>query len=142
MALTKTEFSNYIKHFNFREMFNDMGWNNDKTTQPIVVDNSTYSLQAVAEKSGFKILLCNPQADGLIPDYATRKKIETKVTKLFQEHLVIFFDTKKTEQVWQLVVRQTGKPTKVTETRYQINQDPELLFQRASGIFFAVFCNQ
>jgi len=91
MALTKTEFSNYIKHFNFREMFNDMGWNNDKTTQPIVVDNSTYSLQAVAEKSGFKILLCNPQADGLIPDYATRKKIETKVTKLFQEHLVIFF---------------------------------------------------
>jgi len=136
MALTKTEFSNYIKHFNFREMFNDMGWNNDKTTQPIVVDNSTYSLQAVAEKSGFKILLCNPQADGLVPDYATRKKIETKVTKLFQEHLVIFFDTKKTEQVWQLVVRQTGKPTKVTETRYQINQDPELLFQRASGIFF------
>lgn len=136
MALTKQEFSNYIKHFNFREMFNDMGWNNDKTTQPIAVDNISYTLQAVAEKSGFKILLCNPQADGLIPDYATRKKIETKVTKLFQEHLVIFFDTKKTEQVWQLVVRQTGKPTKVTETRYQINQDPELLFQRASGIFF------
>jgi len=136
MALTKKEFSNYIKHFNFREMFNDMGWNNDKTTQPIAVDNISYTLQAVAEKSGFKILLCNPQADGFIPDYATRKKIETKVTKFFQEHLVIFFDTKKTEQVWQLVVRQTGKPTKVTETRYQINQDPELLFQRASGIFF------
>lgn len=136
MALTKQEFSNYIKHFNFREMFNDMGWNNDKTTQPIAVDNISYTLQAVAEKSGFKILLCHPQADGLIPDYATRKKIETKVTKLFQEHLVIFFDTKKTEQVWQLVVRQTGKPIKVTETRYQINQDPELLFQRASGIFF------
>jgi hypothetical protein len=34
-----------------------MGWNNDKTTQPIVVDSETYSLQAVAEKSGFKILI-------------------------------------------------------------------------------------
>jgi hypothetical protein len=136
MALDKKEFSTYIKQFNFRELFNDMGWNNDKTTQPIVVDNETYTLQAVAEKSGFKILLCNPLSNGLIPDYNTRKKIETKVTKLFQEHLIIFFDTKKTEQIWQLVVRQSGKPTKVTETRWHINQDPELLYQRAAGIFF------
>ncbi|MDX2129773.1 MAG: DNA methyltransferase [Chloroherpetonaceae bacterium] len=136
MSLDKKDFSIYIKQFNFRELFNDMGWNNDKTTQPIVVDNETYTLQAVAEKSGFKILLCNPLANGLIPDYNTRKKIETKVTKLFQEHLIIFFDSKKTEQIWQLVVRQSGKPTKVTETRWHINQDPELLYQRAAGIFF------
>ena len=136
MSLSKQEFSNYIKQFNFRELFNDMGWNNDKTSQPIVVDSDTYILQAVGEKSGFKILLCNPQPNGLLPDYNTRKKIETKVTKLFQEHLIIFYDTKKTEQIWQLVVRQSGKPTKVTETRWHINQDPELLFQRAAGIFF------
>ena len=136
MALTKKEFSDYIKQFNFRELFNDMGWNNDKTKQPIVVDNETYTLQAVGEKSGFKIMLCNPQPNGLLPDYNTRKKIETKVTKLFQEHLIIFFDTKNTEQIWQLVVRQSGKPTKVTETRWHINQDPELLYQRAAGIFF------
>lgn len=136
MSLDKKDFATYIEQFNFRELFNDMGWNNDKTTQPIVVDNETYTLQAVAEKSGFKILLCNPLSNGLIPDYNTRKKIETKVTKLFQEHLIIFFDTKKTEQIWQLVVRQSGKPTKVTETRWHINQDPELLYQRAAGIFF------
>lgn len=136
MALDKKDFSTYIKQFNFLELFNDMGWNNDKTNQPIVVDNETYNLEAVAEKSGFKILLCNPLSNGLIPDYNTRKKIETKITKLFQEHLIIFFDTKKTEQIWQLVVRQSGKPTKVTETRWHINQDPELLYQRAAGIFF------
>jgi hypothetical protein len=136
MSLSKQEFSNYIKQFHFRELFNDMGWNNDKTKQPIGVDNQTYTIESVAEKSGFKILLCNPLADGLLPDYSIRKKIENKVTKLFQEHLVIYFDAKKTEQIWQLVVRQTGKPTRVTETRYHISQDPELLYQRASGIFF------
>jgi hypothetical protein len=43
MSLTKQEFYTYIKQFNFRELFNDMGWNNDKTTQPIVVDNETTS---------------------------------------------------------------------------------------------------
>ena len=64
------------------------------------------------------------------------KKIETKVTKSFQEHLLIFADAKKQEQIWQLVVRHPGKPSKVTETRYHISQDPELLYQRAAGIFF------
>ncbi len=136
MALIKKDFSAYIKHFHFRELFNDMGWNNDKTIQHITIDTITYSLNAVAEKSGFKILVCDPTAEGTIPDYSTRKKIETKVTKLFQEHLIIYVDAKKQEQIWQLVVRQTGKPTKVTETRYHISQDPELLFQRAAGIFF------
>ncbi|MBU1014800.1 MAG: hypothetical protein KKG99_17535 [Bacteroidetes bacterium] len=136
MAITKQDFSGYIKQYKFRELFNEMGWNNDKTKQPIIVDDITFTLQAVAEKSGFKILLCNPTEKGLIPDYNIRKKIETKVTKLFQEHLIIFCDAKNQEQIWQLVVRQSGKPTKVTETRYHILQDPELLYQRTSGIFF------
>jgi len=136
MALTKQQFSGYIKQFNFRELFNEMGWNNDKTVQPIIVDDITYSLKAVAEKSGFKILQCNSINNGLIPDYNTRKKIETKVTKLFHEHLIIFIDSNKKEQIWQFVVRQSGKPTKVTETQLLISQDPELLYQRASGIFF------
>ncbi|MCF8226751.1 MAG: Eco57I restriction-modification methylase domain-containing protein [Bacteroidales bacterium] len=136
MALSKQEFSAYIKQFQFRELFNAMGWNNDRTKLQITPDENIYTLQAVAEKSGFKILVCPPDPDGLIPDYNTRKKIETKVTKLFQEHLIIFTDHIQQEQIWQLAIRQTGKPLKVTETRYNLTQDPELLYQRASGLFF------
>ena len=136
MALSKKEFSSYIKQFKFRELFNDMGWNDDTTAESIVVDTETFKLQAVAEKSRFRILVCNPQANGLLPDYSTRRKIETKVTKLFQEHLIIFFDKNETEQIWQLVVRQLGKPAKITETRWHIEQSPELLYQRAGGIYF------
>lgn len=136
MALSKQEFSAYIKQFQFRELFNDMGWNNDRTKLQITPDENVYTLQAVAEKSGFKILVCPPSPDGIIPNYNTRKKIETKVTKLFQEHLIIFTDHKQQEQIWQLAIRQTGKPLKVTETRYKLTQDPELLYQRASGLFF------
>lgn len=136
MTLNKQQFARYIKQFNFHELFNDMGWNNDKTVQPIIVDDETFTLRSVAVKSGFKILVCDPDHNGAIPDYNRRKKIETKITKLFQEHLIIFTDAKKQEQVWQLVMRQSGKPTKVTETRYSVQQDPELLFQRASGLIF------
>ena len=136
MAITKQQFARYIRDYNFRELFNDLGWNNDKATQPIIVDDQTYMLRSVAVKSGFKILVCDPDKDGLIPDYNIRKKIETKVTKLFQEHLIVFTDAKRKEQLWQLVMRQTGKPSKLTDTRYFTHQDPELLFQKASGLLF------
>jgi hypothetical protein len=138
MSLSKQQFSHYVKAFDFKGLFNDMGWNYDKTTQPIAIDDYTYILSAVAEKSGFKVLTCIPNEDGNIPEYPLRKKIETKVTKLFQEHLIIYVDRDKKQQLWQLVVRQTGKPTKMTETRFCVSQDPELLYQRASGLFFEI----
>ena len=68
MTLSKQEFSSYIKQFRFRELFNDMGWNNDRSKLQITPDETTYTLQAVAEKSGFKILVCPPNPDGFIPD--------------------------------------------------------------------------
>ncbi len=78
MAITKQVFSGFIRQFNFRELFNEMGWNNDKTVQPISADDVTFTLQAVAEKSGFKILICNPPAANIIPDYNTRKNRHRK----------------------------------------------------------------
>ncbi|MEZ7890921.1 MAG: Eco57I restriction-modification methylase domain-containing protein [Candidatus Wallbacteria bacterium] len=137
MAISKNEFSQYIKKFDFRGLFNEMGWNNDDKKFAISLPKkNTFVLYTVGEKSGFKIFVCSPTSEGKIPDFSIRRKIETEVTKLFQEHLIIFHDTKKHEQVWQLVVRQSGQPAKVTETRYNVKQDPELLYQRASGIFF------
>ncbi len=138
MAIAKTEFSNYIKAFKFRELFNEMGWNNDRTRQPIVVDDADFNLVGIAEKSGFRIFICEPAPGNKLPDKATRKKIERKLTRLFQEHLIIFIDEYKREQVWQLAVRKAGSPTKISETSYSISQDPELLYQRASGLFFTL----
>ena len=156
MSLSKQKFENYVKNFQFRELFNEMGWNNDRTKQTIAIDEDCFQLQGVAEKSGFKILVCDPIVGvGLalpdkqgqkgnasitptIPNYNTRKKIETKITKLFQEHIIIYHDFKNYEQIWQSVVRQAGKPLRITETRYNVSQSPELLYQRASGLFFTL----
>ena len=138
MAIIKSDFSTYIKTFKFRELFNEMGWNNDQTKQPIIVDETAYSLTGIAEKSGFRIFACEPPTGNKLPDSATRKKIEGKVTKLYQEHLIIFTNDTKKEQIWQLAVRKAGSPTKISETRYTINHHPELLYQRANGLFFTL----
>lgn len=134
-TLTKKEFSEFIKDFKFRELFNYMGWNNDKISIPIAIETNVFELKSIAEKSGFKILVCNSNKDK-IPTYEIRKQIENKVTKLFQEHLIIFINELKKEQIWHLVIRQANKPSKLIETKYNISQDPELLYQRTSGIFF------
>ncbi len=138
MSISKASFARYIKQFEFRELFNDMGWNNDRTNLPIIVDNMAYSLRCMAEKSGFRILTCVPADGAPMPDNSIRKKIENKVAKHFLEHLIIFHDADKSSQIWQLAVRKTGLPTKISETRYLPIQDPELLYQRASGLFFTL----
>ena len=138
MSVTKKIFTDYIKQFDFNGLFVDLGWNNDTYKENIVIDNQVYQLTSVAEKSGFKIMLCNPDSKGIIPDYNTRKKIEVQFTKLKNLHLIIYVNAKKTEQIWQLAIRKAGKPSKVSETRYTVNQSPELLFQRASGLFFDI----
>jgi hypothetical protein len=120
MAMDKTEFSAFIKSFNFRELFNEMGWNNDRTRQPIIVDDAAFNLSGIAEKSGFRIFICEPPPGNRIPDSLIRKKIEAKVTKLFQEHLIIFIDPDHRDQVWQLAVRKSGSPTKISETRFSV----------------------
>ena len=138
MSISKDVFSKYVRSFQLRELFNDMGWNNDRTHQSIIVNEQTYHLTGIAEKSGFRIFTCTP-ADGVAPpDRETRKKIERSVTKLFQEHLIIYFDASKSFQIWQLAVRKVGSPTKISETAYLLTQDPELLYQRASGLFFTL----
>ncbi|MDR1268499.1 MAG: Eco57I restriction-modification methylase domain-containing protein, partial [Planctomycetaceae bacterium] len=136
MSLTKTEFTSHLENFDFRTLFNKMGWNNDKTKHSIVVDDITFNLEAVAEKSGFKILVCSPLPNGSIPEYSQRIKIDQKITKFFQEHLLIFVDKKQTAQLWQLVVRQLLKPITVTPVEWHIKQDIDRLYQRFANVFF------
>lgn len=138
ISLPKSQFSLLVRNFQFRELFNAMGWDNFNEKQNVEISDSVYQLQGIAEKSGFKIFSCVSLMGLPIPDKALRKKIETKVTILFQEHLIIFTDSSKKEQIWQLAQRKAGSPTKISETRYSIEQDPELLYQRASGLFFTL----
>lgn len=138
MTISKSEFAILIKQFKFRELFNEMGWDNDRTTHPIIVDNFTYTLQSVAQKSNFRIMTCSAAKDGRIPNYVTRRKIDQRLSKFFHEHLIIFFDNQKNEQLWQYIARRSGKPAQLCETRYQVNQDPEMLYQRTAGLIFTL----
>ena len=138
MGISKSVFSEYVRNFQFRELFNEMGWNNDRFRHPVVVNDKTYLLTGIAQKSGFRILSCVPDSNNTIPDKETRKKIQRQVTKLFQEHIIIYYDASKTKQIWQTPIRRPNFPIKTSEITVIAGKDPELLYQRASGLFFTL----
>lgn len=139
MSIKKSQFINLIKAFNFKELFNELGW--DHTTIapiPVKINEEIFTLTAVAEKRGFVILHCSPDSKGKIPTKDIRKKIDTQISKLYFEHLIIYSDQKNTQQIWQLVIREQDKPLTVRETDYFSTQHPESLFQRLRGLFISI----
>jgi hypothetical protein len=134
--MNKMQFSKYIKEFDFKNLFINLGWDNFNNDIPISINGAQYNLKGIAQKRGFAIVACLPQADGKIPLNDTRKKIENCLRKIHQEHLIIYYDPSKQEQKWQFVIEETDKPKRVREIPYHITQDTEILYQRARGLLF------
>jgi hypothetical protein len=136
MSIKKSVCSKLIKSFQLRELFNQLGWDDTSKKEQVAVDSLVYQLEAIAKKSAFYVFVC--ETAGKVPDYATRKKIDTTITKLYHEHLIVYIDSAKRQQVWQLVVKELDKPAVVRETHYYATQEPELLFQKLQHLFFSI----
>lgn len=125
-----------LQGFRFRELFNQLGWDGLSVGIEKEVGGQVFKLQPVAQKRDIQILHCSPDSEGEIPPYATRQKIERKVTADAREHLIIFTDAAQTRQIWQWVSRATGRPTQYREVKWQARQSTELLEQKLKAISF------
>jgi hypothetical protein len=130
----------HLKQFRFKELFNELGWDLPTQQQPfsIAVGNDPWLLDPVAIKKGVQVLHCQPDAAGRLPDYATRQKIERKVTPEVREHLIVFTDAAQATQVWQWVSRLQGKTAQYREVVFRKGEAPELLTQKLSRLHFTL----
>ena len=128
----------YLHSFDFQNLFVDgLGWDFYRAEPTSIwVDGQNYVLGSVAEKAEFAVYVCSPNADGKIPDYPVRRKIERNVAKIAFEHLIIFIDADKTVQVWQWVKRAPGKPTVCREHTLSTTQTGTPLLQRLNYFVF------
>jgi len=137
MSITRTDFERYIKSFQFKELFNELGWDHAVKKQAVAVKDKVFQLEAVAQKKDFLVFVCSA-SNGRMPDANERKKIDREINKLFFEHLLIFIDPGKSRQIWQLSVKEPNKPVVIREITYHVNQKPELLYQKLSGLLFSL----
>ncbi len=128
----------HLQSFDFRNLFVEgLGWNHHHG-KPIHLsaDGTDYTLQPLAEKAGFVVYLCEPGADGAIPLYPVRRKIEHQIVKRSFEHMIVFVDDAKSTQVWQWVKREVGQPLAYHQYSFSAGQRGDPLLQRLPTLGF------
>lgn len=128
-----------LEQFDFANLFIDgLGWDRHSADLTVTISGSAYTLKAVAEKRGMVAWVFRAPAGQQIPDRATRKKIEGQVAKTTLEHLVIFTDTKRAEQIWCWARRETGKPASVPEHFWYASSGNRGFLQKLQAITFSL----
>lgn len=116
----------------------ELGWNHHPGS-PISVSVKKLHFRAIpiAEKAGFVVWKCEA-GDGRIPNHSLRRQVETRVTKHAFEHLIVFVDDARREQVWQWVKREQGKSDASREYTFRVGQTGEQVLQRLSELAFGL----
>ena len=138
MALDVVRARQHLKNFDFKKLFiEELGWDHVQM-QPLSVDvgEVTYHLRPLVQKRGLVTFFCEPDSQGRIPDYPTRRKIERHAAKSVREHLIIYCDAAGTTQTWQWVKRELGKAVACREHTYHRDQPGESLVQKLQAIAF------
>ncbi|MDF0651707.1 MAG: hypothetical protein P0121_09600 [Nitrospira sp.] len=124
-----------LKTFNFKSLFTEqLGWDHHSATIETVVNGQAYKLAAIAQKRGVVVFI----QEGAIPDDQTRRKIDRAVAKSAHQHLIIFSDHGRAEQVWQWVRREPGKPLVFRQHTFHSSQSGESLIQKLKAIAFSL----
>lgn len=139
MPLNTTRIRQHLKESNFKALFVDeLGWDHHASCLVVPLDQTIFTLTAIAHKRGMITFECDLPEGTNIPDYATRRKIERQVTKAAHEHLIIYTDKNRTIQIWQWVKREAGKPTQCREHTYYCGQPGDAIIQKLQAIAFSL----
>lgn len=129
----------HLKNFDFEPLFiEELGWDRHDETLNVSVNGEDYRLVAIAHKRGMVAFLYNSPSKDKNPDYQTRKKIEQQVAKSIREHLIIYTDPDKNNQIWQWVKKEVGRPAACREHQYHKNQNGDSLLQKLQSIAFCL----
>lgn len=136
MSLDRERTTQYLRAADFRKLFiEELGWDNPVSRQGEIInaEGHNYTLLPVAEKRGVRIFRCET-----IPDRPIRQRIEREITKLAFEHLIIYLDAENSNQIWQWVAREKGKPDAFREHSWLTANAPNPLIQKLDHIAFSL----
>src|SRR5690242_5543845 len=136
MAINVTQGRELLQAFDFQKLFVEiLGWNRPRGLAAMSWDHGGLAVTRtpIAELAGVLVFEITA-ADGMIPDEAMRRAIDTDVAHHYHEHLLIFVDAERTSSLWYWVKREGGKryPRRHTYVR---GQPGDLLIAKLSAMF-------
>lgn len=125
-----------LEEFEFGKLFvEELGWDRHSADLDVAISGATFAFGAVAEKRGMVAWVWRAPSDQQLPDRATRKKIGTQVAKTTLEHLIIFTNSKRSEQIWCWTKREAGKPASATEHFWYASSGNRGFLQKLHRLF-------
>jgi hypothetical protein len=137
MAVNIETIKTNLQAFNFKRLFNDLGWDHPQgSPHHFNFLGLTVTLKPVSQKRGFQVFE-GTSADGTIPNHAARMRLERELSKVAFEHLVVFVDKDRTKQTWQWARREMGRPLALRTFEYHIDRRNESLVQKLADLAFS-----
>ena len=139
MPASKQVVKNRVRDFEFRKLFvQELGW--DKPGAPVSVphDGREYLFAPVAQKRGMQVFECTAPGGESVPDRPTRLRLERKLSASAYEHVVVFTDAARTQQVWLWVKREAGSADRPREEDYSHGDGGERLAQKLLALAFTL----
>ncbi len=129
-------FNQLIQSADFSRMFiSEMGWNNPVSPvmlPPIEVDGVVYQSKVVAEKSGYRVLVCDVER---IPTTSICRRIDIKTRNYANDYILIFKERDAFHHLWLAPVRKVDKRDVVTIDYSSLDQ-AEFLHQKIDSLAF------
>ena len=135
MNINRRTFNQYIADSDFRTLFiREMMWNNPQgqTTFDIIVDESTYRFEQIAQRSGFQILTCQVRE---IPTSSLAKKIDTRLRRQANDYICIYFLQNSQHHLWVAPVNKFEKRDLVL-VEYDNAEAASFLYEKMDGLSF------
>ncbi len=137
-SISANQFSDFIKNFNFEDLFIELGWDRFNKSMTLKAGEQKYEFKGIVEKRGFTIFQCLPKDDSPFPKASERDKLDRQITKRFHEHLIIYGDSEKTRQLWEYRLKEPNQPDRRRRIEYYTHQEPAVLFHKLEGLFFSI----
>jgi len=135
--MNRRTFNQYVSESNFRELFiSEMGWNNPQgqTLFDIIIDETPFEFQLIAERSGFQVLTCLVDA---IPTSSLCKKLDTRLRRSANDYICIFIQKGTSHHLWAVPVKKVEKRD-IVLVEYLNAEAAGFLFEKIEGLSFGL----
>ena len=135
MNINRREFNQYIADSDFRTLFiREMLWNNPQgqTTFDIIVEETTFRFEQIAQRSGFQVLTCQVQE---IPTSSMAKKIDTRLRRQANDYICIYYLPNSQHHLWVAPVNKVEKRDLVL-VEYETAESASFLYEKMEGLSF------
>lgn len=135
--MKRNDFNDYIQHNDFVNFFNELGWNHVNRTDkinPIEIEEGAYEIIPVADKHGFKALICSSSE---LPQHSVRKKIDFQLRKYFHNYILIFIQERSEHHLWMIPIK-TVEKRDIVVVEYECADKADFLYSKINDFSFGL----